>query len=379
MGYALRRKRCRHIVRALMAELLIPVPTTGPDANGLPARQPLPSVSGLATATPDSSFDQSQVLDVLGLAGDPFAEEVFARCGVLTRGLEISPELLGTTLQQRTVVTEDQQMRLATRAVDILELEADDVGVVVTANYYSLGGPTLAHRLVDHYALRPDTDKYHLVGVGCASAVPLLRLASQALRDRPGEQALVVASESVSGFLCPVAPGDEKVKIVGSALFGDGAAAALLSFEPKAPGPAIVATAVHQVAGTLDHVRFAVGGEGSHMQMARELPQIAEKGVAPLVHQFLGRLGLDTSAIHHWPVHPGGRGILDALRRGLGLSREDLAPSAAVLAQHGNVGTPSAFFVLQRTIADRAPRPGERGLAVTIGPGVTVGLMLLQW
>ncbi|MDQ3644379.1 MAG: type III polyketide synthase, partial [Actinomycetota bacterium] len=108
-------------------------------------------------------------------------------------------------------------------------------------------------------------------------------------------------------------------------------------------------------------------------------PEIAEKGVAPLVHQFLGGLGLDTGAIHHWPVHPGGRGILDALRRGLGLSREDLAPSAAVLAEHGNVGTPSAFFVLQRTIADRAPRPGERGLAVTIGPGVTVGLMLLQW
>jgi hypothetical protein len=31
-----------------------------------------------------------------------------------------------------------------------------------------------------------DTDKYHLVGVGCASAVPLFRLAGQALRSLSG-------------------------------------------------------------------------------------------------------------------------------------------------------------------------------------------------
>ena len=362
-----------------MAEVLTPAPSTGLDANGLPATRPLPTISGLATATPDSSFDQAQMLNLLGLADDPFAEEIFARCGVRTRGLEVSPERLRTTLQQRTHATEDQLVRLATRAVDVLELESDAVGVVVTANYYSLGGPTLAHRLVDQYGLRSDTDKYHLVGVGCASAVPLLRLASQALRDRPGEQALVVAAESVSGFISPVAPGDEKVKIVGSALFGDGAGAALVSLEPEARGPAIVATAVHQVPGTLDHVRFAVTGEDSHMRIARELPELAETGIPALVHEFLGRQGLDTGAIHHWPVHPGGRGILDALRQGLGLSSEDVAPSAAVLADHGNVGTPSAFFALERMIADRRPRPGERGLAVTIGPGVTVGLMLLQW
>ncbi len=358
-----------------MAEVLTPAPSTALDAKGLP----LPTVSGLATATPDGSFDQAQMLELLGLAGDPFAEEIFARCGVRRRALDISAEVLRTTLQRRTVATEDQQMRLATRAIDALDIEPDAIGVVVSANYYSLGGPTLAHRLVDRYGLRPDTDKYHVVGVGCASAVPLLRLASQALRDRPGQQALVVATESVSGFISAIAPGDEKVKIVGSALFGDGAAAALVSLGPGAPGPAIAATAVHQVPGTLDHVRFAVAGEDSHMQIARELPVIAETGVPSLVHDFLGRHGLDSGHIDHWLLHPGGQGILDALRRGLGLSVDALAPSTAVLAEHGNVGTPSAFFVLQRTIADRSPQPGERGLAVTVGPGVTVGLMLLQW
>ena len=380
--YALWRTGPRRIVGPLMPEALIPAQTRSLVA-GLAGRESLPRISALGTAGPATSFDQAQMLDLLGLAGDAFAEEIFARCGVRRRGLEVSRESLTQTLQQRTKSTEEQLMRLATRAVDALSADLDDVGVVVTSNYYSLGGPTLAHRLVDRYALRADTDKYHVVGVGCARAVPLLRLASQALRARPAEKALVVASESVSGFLCPVAAGDEKVKIVGAALFADGAAAALLSLETdgrgQGSGPRILATEVHQLPGTLDHVRFAVSGEDSHMWMARELPALAETGVPALVHGFLDRHDVDIGMIDHWPLHPGGRGIIEGLQGGLGLSGEDVAPSTAVLAEHGNVGTASAFLVLERVIAERAPRPGQLGLAITIGPGVTVGLMLLQF
>ncbi len=347
----------------------------------MPAGRLPAMIRGVSTATPSRSFDQQQMLELLGLASDPFATEIFARCGVRSRALEISPEQLRTSLQSRTPATEEQLMRLATRAVDGLGTDLGDVGVVVTASYYALGGPTLAHRLLDHYGLRGDVDKYHLVGIGCASAVPLLRLATQALRDRPGERALVVAAESASGFLSPVISGDEKVKVVGSALFADGAAATLLELDahPVAPGPEMVAAAVHQVPGTLDHVRFAVSGADSHMRMARELPELAERGVPGLVDAFLADHDLDRAAIDHWPVHPGGRGIIEGLQRGLGLSDADVAPSVAVLAKHGNVGTPSCFFVLERTLVDRRPRSGERGLAITIGPGVTVGLMLLQW
>lgn len=362
-----------------MAEAFTPAATMSLGAARLPAQLPHPTITAVATATPERSFDQAQMLDLLGLAGDSFAEGIFARCGVRTRGLEVSPELLETTLQQRAQTTEHALMSLATRAVGALGCDPDEIGVVVTASYYSLGGPTLAHRLVDHYGLRTDTDKYHLVGVGCASSVPLLRLAAQALRDRPAEKALIVAAESVSGFLTTCDAHDEPVKIVGSALFGDGAAAALLSLDPEAHGPVIVDTAVHQLPGTLGHVRFNVTADDSHMEMGRELPAIAEHQVPGLVEDFLDRHGLDIDAIDHWPVHPGGQGIIDGLQRGLDLSDDDIAPSAAVLAAHGNVGTPSALFVLQRTIADRSPSPGDRGLAITIGPGVTAGLMLLQW
>lgn len=67
------------------------------------------------------------------------------------------------------------------------------------------------------------------------------------------------------------------------------------------------------------------------------------------------------------------------MRRGLGLTGEQVAPSVRVLAELGNMGTPSSFFVLEATEEMRRPAPGDRGLMVAIGPGVTVGLMLTNW
>jgi polyketide synthase Type III len=354
------------------------------DTSAVPARPLLgraaPRVCGLAVATPKLTLDQDEMLALLGLEGDEFAEGIFERCGVRRRRLALSPAVLGSTLQERTAATEEQHARMAAEAIDVLGLEDPaEVGVVVTASYYALGGPTLAHRIVDRYGMGPDTDKYHLTGVGCASAVPLFRLAGQALRDRPGQKALVVASECVSGFMTTLRPGDGKTKVVGSALFGDGCGAALLAGGGDEPGPAVLATAVHQVPGTLDDVRFAVSGADSHMEISRDLPGIAETGLRPLVDEFLAARGLDRDAIDHWLVHPGGRGIVEAVQRALGLSDEDVEASTAVLSEYGNVGTPSAFFVLRETITRRRPTPGELGLTVTIGPGVTIGLMLLAW
>ena len=339
-----------------------------------------PVISGLGLSHPPQSFSQNEMLALLGLEGDEFAESIFARSGVRERHLFVSEETLSASLQARTAATEEHIFELALDALGELDFDPEEIGVLVTAGYWSLGGPTLGHRLLDRLGLGPRTDKYHVTGVGCASAVPLLRLAGQALRDRPGERALVIAAERVSGFMTPVQPGDERTKTVGLALFGDGCGAALLDLgEGTDGGPEIVASSVHQVPNTLDQVRFAVSEEDSYMQLGRELPAIAEAGLPGLVDEFLEQHGLRRDSIAHWVLHPGGRGILEGAQRGLELSDEQVAASAAVLAQYGNTGTASSFFVLRETERVRSPGPGELGVLVSIGPGVTVGLMLLSW
>jgi predicted naringenin-chalcone synthase len=351
----------------------------GATAYADPAPLRGPRISRLEIVDPETSFSQDEVLALLGMRDDEFAQRVFARCGVRRRRLNLSGDVLATTLQGRTAQVEDELFGQAVTAVARLEVDPREIGTVVTATLYSLGGPTLAHRLIDRFGMEPDTDKYHVVGVGCASAVPLMRLLSQSLHHHPGKLGLIVAAESMTGILMGACADDARAKTVGSAIFGDGCAAALLAEDPDADGPEIVCAKVHQIAGTLDAVSLELAAEDSYLHLNRDLPEVAAAGLGELADDFLDAADLDRAAIDHWIVHPGGRRIIDCVQSALALGDEDIAVSRDVLANHGNVGTPSIFYVLSQTIEQRTPEPGERGLVVTIGPGITVGLMLLRW
>jgi predicted naringenin-chalcone synthase len=336
-------------------------------------------IAALSVADSPTTLTQQQVLERLGLDGDDFAQGIFARCGVQRRHLDLGEGWRDHTLQGRTELVERQLLEQAVRAVDELDVDPRQVDTVISASLYSNGCPTLAHRLLDHYGMDPATDKYHIVGVGCASAVPLLRLAGQCAVAHPQRGVLVVAAESMSAILMPGSEDDPKAKTVGSAIFGDGCAAALVSRDGVAPGPLIVDSQVHQIAGTLHAVNLAIDDDDSHLHLARELPDLASEGLGALVDAFLGRHALARADVDHWIVHPGGRRIVESAQTALALSNEQVAISWQALAEHGNVGTPSIFYVLKSTIEQRDPGPGQLGLAVTIGPGVTVGLMLLRW
>jgi alkylresorcinol/alkylpyrone synthase len=339
-----------------------------------------PRISGLAVSDSETVLSQQQVLERLGLVGNEFAERIFKRSGVERRHLHLDSDFLARTLQDRTSQVEQDLLAHSIRAIDALAVDLREVGTVISSSLYSLGVPSLAHRLVEHYGMSPTTDKYHITAVACASGAPLMRLAAQTLHEHPDKHTLVVAAESMSSILMPAAPHDPKAKTVGSAIFGDGCAAALLSRHPRrAQGPMILASQVHQIGTTLDAVKLDLAGEHSYLHLARELPDLAGAGLPGVVGGFLRNHELERSDIDHWIVHPGGRRIIENIQSALELSREDVATSWDTLAEYGNIGTPSIFYVLKHTIERCEPQPGERGLMVTIGPGVTVGLMLLQW
>jgi alkylresorcinol/alkylpyrone synthase len=336
-------------------------------------------IAGLAVSHSDEALSQAQVLERLGLTGDEFAEGIFARCGVQTRHLSLDGDFLARTLRGRSNQVEQELLDHSIRAVEALALDPRRIGTVISASLYSLGVPTLAHRLVEHFEMDPTTDKYHVAGVGCASGVPLMRLAGQAMHEHPDKHALVVAAESMSSLFTRATPKDPRAKTVGAAIFGDGCAAAVLSRDPRAEGPVILASQVHQIGASLGAVSLDNSGADSYLHLARELPDLAGAGLPEVVGRFLHTHALEHADIEHWIVHPGGRRIIENVQNALELTREDLATSWDALADHGNIGTPSILYVLKDTIERCEPQPGERGLMVTIGPGVTIGLMLLGW
>ena len=223
-------------------------------------RAPLPSgprIAALTLADSAQSFSQEQVLERLNLKGEEFAERIFARCGVRRRHLNLTDTFLERTLQGRTSEVEDELMVRSIEAVEGLGVDPAKIGTVLSASLYSLGCPSLAHRLVDHFQMDPATDKYHLTGVGCASAVPLMRLGSQALSQQPDKHTLIVAAESMSALLVRADAQDARAKTVSSAIFGDGCAAALLCSESGASRPMILSSQVYQLDNTLGAVSMA--------------------------------------------------------------------------------------------------------------------------
>jgi len=328
---------------------------------------------------PQSETTQRQALERLGLAGDEFAERIFSRSGVERRDLNLDAAFLQSNLEQRTAQVEQELLDRSVKAIGRLQFDPEAVGAVLTSSLYSLGTPSLAQRLIEHYGLDPSIDKYHVTGAGCSSAVPLFRLASQMLHSDPSREVLIVAAESMSSLFAPARADNPRVRTVGAAIFGDGCGAARLSARRGAAGPSILATAVHQVPGTLAAVEVACDEHGGFLQLAPELPKIAGEQLAGLVERFLAENRVGEESIAHWMLHPGGRRIVEEARDALGLHDDDVAISWQALADHGNVGTPSIFYVIDATVRSRRPQSGELGLAVTIGPGVSVGLMLMRF
>jgi alkylresorcinol/alkylpyrone synthase len=74
-------------------------------------------------------------------------------------------------------------------------------------------------------------------------------------------------------------------------------------------------------------------------------------------------------------MHPGGRKVLEAVEAALGLPRQAFEHSWQVLANYGNMSSPTALFVLDRTIDAGA---SGRHLMAAFGPGFSISFALLD-
>jgi predicted naringenin-chalcone synthase len=132
-------------------------------------------------------------------------------------------------------------------------------------------------------------------------------------------------------------------------------------------------------AGTTHLMGFRLRNPGLQIVLDRELAPFVRREVATAVKSFLEPRGLRRDDITRWILHPGGRRIIDVMSEKLGLSPEDLAPTEAVLADHGNMSSATVLFVLDEILRTGQPRPGERGVLGAFGPGFGAEFALLEF
>jgi alkylresorcinol/alkylpyrone synthase len=260
----------------------------------------------------------------------------------------------------------------ASKALDNAGLLASEVDTIVTVSSTGIATPSLEARVFGRMGFRPDVERVPVFGLGCSGGVAGLSIAARLAQSRPGSVVLLVAVE-----LCTLAFRlDEltKANVVATALFGDGAAAAVLRVG-KAGFAEIEMSSQHTWPDTVDIMGWSVDAEGLGVIFDRSIPPFARANMLPALEGMLRRAGLELSDIDRFVCHPGGAKVVDALEKAFSLGQGTLDHEREVLASYGNMSAPTVFFVLDRVIKAGLP---PRALMTAMGPGFTANCLSLR-
>ena len=377
-------------------------PSAGARAAAGPALAPPPLASapapvpllGLGTALP------AQVVSTAELVAEltEIWPHLRRRRGLLLRGVGTGQRAfcravteMGTPLtlavQTRRYAAEGLELAAAAaeRALADASCSAAAVDVLIVASCTGFILPGLDARLVPRLGLRPTVRRVPVSQLGCAGGAAALALAAAAARGHPAPVVLVVAVELPSLTFRPQDACDDNV--LGALVFGDGAGAAVLGppaavagtdgdLEPAAARLLIERTQEALIPESGDALGYELDDDGFRVVLARDLPERLGRVLPAVVDTFLGGRGPGPGDVV--ALHPGGPGILAAVRQALALLPAQLAASADTFTRTGNTSSAGIFFVLQACCADPPPR-GTRGLALGFGPGLTVELLALRW
>jgi alkylresorcinol/alkylpyrone synthase len=343
------------------------------------------AIASLATALPPHVVTQQEAVEVArrvyaGREDLLRLLKVFSNSGVEQRHTAFPREyyLQGKGFEERNRDYIDQAVALAEQAalaaLDRAGLRARQIDHLLLVTTTGLATPSVDALLASRLGLRSDARRWPLFGLGCAGGAGALLRASDIVRSTPAQKALVVSVELCGQVFSSLA--NTPTDVVGAALFGDGAAAAVVA---DGGGPRILAGRTHLYVGTVHLMGWAFTSDGMRLRLSKEVTDFVREKLRPEVETFLRDSSVTLDRIAHWILHPGGRRIIETYQSVFGLTDKDLRWTRGSLARVGNLSSASILFILADVMASGKAHPGDRGLMCALGPGFASELLLLGW
>jgi len=360
---------------------------------------------GLGTAVPAARVPQPTLADAAARCANATPEQqqkvrrIFERTGVAHRGSVIAhkptdpahpepladafppptgPDDQGPTVAQRMAWYEREALPLAAaacadalRSADVL---ATEIAQLVTVSCTGFAAPGIDITLIEALGLPAAVGRTSIGFMGCHGALNGLRVADALARTAPGRPVLLCCVE-----LCSLhfQYGYDLGRIVSNALFADGAAAAVIAHDARVhpPSPRLLAQASTALPDSADDMTWRIGDHGFEMTLSPRVPELVGRHVRPWLCGWLEPHGLTPGDVAGWAIHPGGPKVIDAVTDALGLPADAADASRGVLADHGNMSSPTVLFILERL-----RRAEVRGPAVVIGfgPGLVAEAALIE-
>src|SRR6476660_9682763 len=342
------------------------------------------SLLSLATAVPPHVVEQSEAKvrarEAFGGKKALFdrLSGVFDNAGIARRHI-VAPQdwyMKGHGWHDRNAVYLEASEQLfidaATAAIEKAGLNPKDIDGVVTVSTTGIATPSLEARCFTRVGLRTDVRRVPVFGLGCAGGVNGLSTASRMAAAEPGSNWLFVTVETCS--ISIRLDSKDPAAIVATALFGDGAAAAVVTAGEHSLAR-ITASAEKLFPDTLRIMGWDVEDPGLAVVFDRAIPPFIEKHLAETVDEMCEMLGVERRDIDRLCSHPGGVKVIDAIEKALDLNQGELNLEREVLHDFGNMSAPTVLFVLERLLKRGVP---DRALMTAFGPGFTCAGLLLE-
>src|SRR5262245_41312196 len=318
--------------------------------------KPVPRLLGLATAAPRYDIRQEDAEAVAGVLFSDMGFErfapVFANAAVERRHSCVPISWYGAEhgfAEKNALYIDNALDLLEAAATDALAeggVSAPEIDAIVTVSSTGVATPALDARLMQRMPFREDVQRTPLFGLGCAGGVLGLSRAAALAQADPNARVLLLVVE-----LCGLTfrrRDVSKSNLIATALFGDGAAAAIVSCCGE--GPLLGPWGEHTWPDSLDVMGWEVADDGLKVVFSRDIPSLVRTDLRTVVDAFLTKNGFRLEQIDGCICHPGGAKVLDALEEALDLDQGALNDARDVLRNHGNMSAATVLFILRAAL-----------------------------
>ena len=266
--------------------------------------------------------------------------------------------------------------KVLVKALEKAQWKPEDLDYIITVSCTGIMIPSLDAYLINKLKLRQDIVRLPVTEMGCAAGISGIIYARNFLKANPGKRAAVIAVESPTATF----QHDDfsMANVVSAAIFGDGAACALLSSDENDSGPEILADEMYHFYDNEHMMGFKLTNSGLQMVLDIEVPDTIAAHFPDIIHPFLAKNELKIDDIDHLIFHPGGKKIVQTVEElfsGLG---KNINATKEILRLYGNMSSATVLYVLEK-IMDEHPEKGEKGVMLSFGPGFSAQRVLLQW